>query len=227
MANLDETRYLMAAIPPRYRNRGLSNSEISSFFEGIDLKKHFRPGQKVLEIGCGVGNLILDLAREHKVVPFGIDPVDSKYRQAAQSFNFVEGDATSLPYEDSYFDRVISYFVFQYIPDKLKALAEAHRVLKVGGIATIDFDTLDLDKITGELFNQNTLPNLEVLLKAFPNKGQVTRERVNILNSVWQVQSRRSERVTITKTDEAPLDLPYLVDHEVSPGQFPFAKSFY
>jgi len=45
----------------------------------------------------------------------------------------IQGDAQSLPIQDSTFDWVICNAVFPHFTDKLRALREIHRVLKEGG----------------------------------------------------------------------------------------------
>ena len=46
---------------------------------------------------------------------------------------FLDGDAESLPFEDSAFDMITSSGVYNLVIDKTRALAEAFRVLKPGG----------------------------------------------------------------------------------------------
>jgi ubiquinone/menaquinone biosynthesis C-methylase UbiE len=54
---------------------------------------------------------------------------------------FTKGDAENLDYPDDTFDIVISNMSFQFFPDKLKTVAEMHRVLKPGGRLAILFGT--------------------------------------------------------------------------------------
>jgi ubiquinone/menaquinone biosynthesis C-methylase UbiE len=110
-----------------------------------------RPGQRVLEIGCGTGNLAILVKKLNpgsQVV--GIDP-DPKalaraHRKALRrqaTIQFDTGFAEELPYPDSSFDRVLSAFMLHHVqPDaKLLSLREAFRVLKAGGsLHLLDFD---------------------------------------------------------------------------------------
>jgi SAM-dependent methyltransferase len=48
--------------------------------------------------------------------------------------SFVVAEAGVLPFPDQAFDLVVSSFVLQLVPDRLAALREAHRVLRLGGM---------------------------------------------------------------------------------------------
>lgn len=109
-----------------------------------------QPDQRVLEIGCGTGNLTILIKRLHpdaEVV--GIDP-DPKalaraWRKAgreALSVQLDRGFAEQLPYPDASFDRVLSALMFHHLgpEEKEKSLDEARRVLRPGGsLHLLDF----------------------------------------------------------------------------------------
>jgi arsenite methyltransferase len=103
-----------------------------------------RPGERVVDVGCGAG--IDSLVAAKKVTPdgraIGVDMTPSileKARRAAQeaglkkSVEFREGYAEALPVEDGWVDVVISNGVLNLMPDKAAALAEMSRVLKPRG----------------------------------------------------------------------------------------------
>lgn len=109
-----------------------------------------RPGHRVVEIGCGTGNLALLVNRlypgTHVV---GLDP-DPKAlararRKAAReglSVQLDRGFAGELPYPDESFDRVLSAFMFHHLDptERRKTLREAERVLRPGGsLHLLDF----------------------------------------------------------------------------------------
>lgn len=97
-------------------------------------------GMKILELGFGEGEHIgfvranfesylatdLDAARLAKVA--GTLPEGVSTQQC---------DATNLPFEDHYFDRVIATCLIAHLPDPEEALREWRRVVKVGGHLTI------------------------------------------------------------------------------------------
>ena len=102
-----------------------------------------RPGERVVDVGCGAGidSLIAAtrVGSEGRVI--GVDMTPSmlqKARQAAKevglaNVEFREGYAEELPVEDGWADVVISNGVLNLIPDKATALEEMSRVLKPGG----------------------------------------------------------------------------------------------
>ena len=99
-------------------------------------------GQRVLEIGCGTGNLSLRAARTQPGVDvLGTDPdplalarAERKIR-AGQSIRFERAYAQELPYADGAFDRVLSSLMLHHLDDDAKTatLAEVARVLRPGG----------------------------------------------------------------------------------------------
>ena len=108
-----------------------------------------KPGNRVLDVGCGPGLLALQMADivgpEGAVV--GLDP-SGDMRAIAENrckekswVSIVDGDAIALPGDDGSFDAIVSTQVYEFVPDIEKALGEAQRILKPGGrLAIIDTD---------------------------------------------------------------------------------------
>lgn len=108
------------------------------------------PGLRVLEIGCGTGNLALAAKRrEPDAEVTGLDPdpaaLDRGRRKAARarvSVRFDQGFAQALPYADGSFDRVLSSLMLHHLDDadRPRALREVRRVLAPGGsLHVLDF----------------------------------------------------------------------------------------
>jgi arsenite methyltransferase len=102
-----------------------------------------RPGETVLDIGCGAGMDLLLAAkrvglRGHAI---GIDITDAMVERARKSAEVArlpqveirKGDATALPIPDRSSDVVSSNGVLNLVPEKERAFAEIVRVLKPGG----------------------------------------------------------------------------------------------
>jgi ubiquinone/menaquinone biosynthesis C-methylase UbiE len=101
------------------------------------------PGHRVLEIGCGTGNLALRAQRMHPDAELvGVDPdplalarARRKAGRSGRTVRFDQGKAGELPYPDESIDRVLSAFMFHHLDDaeKRRALAEIRRVLRPAG----------------------------------------------------------------------------------------------
>jgi SAM-dependent methyltransferase len=95
---------------------------------------------RVLDVGSGTGSLAFAIAeRKPRCRVLGIDP-STEYIAYANSRNpfpdrvgFEVGDAQELHFPASAFEASVSLLVFNFIPDRSKALGETRRVTKAGG----------------------------------------------------------------------------------------------
>lgn len=102
-----------------------------------------RPGQSVLDLGCGTGTLAIEMARHCLGLQiFGLDgdatvlaKAERKATQAGVEITWQQGLATRLPYPDASFDRAVSTLFFHHLAakDKVAAATELYRVLRPGG----------------------------------------------------------------------------------------------
>ena len=115
-----------------------------------------RPGQRVLDIGCGTGVVAVTAARHDAQVtgldltPQLLERARENSRIAGVTVEWLEGDAESLPFEDTSFDVVLSQFGHMFAPRPEVALAEMLRVLKPGG--TLAFSTWPPELYVGRTF---------------------------------------------------------------------------
>ncbi|MBO2518160.1 MAG: class I SAM-dependent methyltransferase [Firmicutes bacterium] len=108
----------------------------------------FQPGERVLDVCCGTGDLTFLAAREvgprGEVV--GLDFSAGMLEVARQktaalgpaqaelaSIHWVEGDALALPFPDGSFDRVVTSFGMRNVADVARAFQEMARVVRPGG----------------------------------------------------------------------------------------------
>jgi trans-aconitate 2-methyltransferase len=95
-------------------------------------------GEAILDIGCGTGRLTTEIAgRAPTAHVVGSDLSTTMLSQArahsGSLAEFVQADATRLPFHDGTFDAVFSTAAFHWVPDHDALFPEIHRVLKRGG----------------------------------------------------------------------------------------------
>src|SRR5580704_14070215 len=116
--------------------RGLSATDI--LLKRTGLNKNLR----VLDMGCGAGHTSAHIAKNYGCSVTGLDisrdaldKAKALYHQEpyCQRMQFVEGEATSLPFSYGYFDVILCESVLIFVQDKKSAFNEMNRVLKPGG----------------------------------------------------------------------------------------------
>lgn len=117
-------------------------------------------GSQVLDVGCGVGDLLALIA---KVVGrsgrlCGIDRSEAMLAAARgryPDFDLQHADASSLPLVDSTFDAAVANLVLEHVPDPLQVLREMVRVVRPGGrilVRDTDWTSLKVDSDDDEIF---------------------------------------------------------------------------
>ena len=108
-------------------------------------RMNLRSGERVLDLGCGSGWATRLLARIVSDGPegfgqvVGVDVSDEMIRVARaaskdfENVMYVWGSATQIPWEENFFDKVLSVESFYYYPDQERALAELFRVMAPKG----------------------------------------------------------------------------------------------
>lgn len=93
------------------------------------------PGRRTLEVGCGEGRVVRDLARRgHRVVALDLSPtLIRSAKEADPAGAYVQANASALPFPDGSFDLVVAYNSLIDVEDMLAAVGEAARVLVGGG----------------------------------------------------------------------------------------------
>ena len=101
-------------------------------------------GKRVLDVGCGPGNLLVALATDTPELLVGVD-VDAVFLTSGRSRigQLIDLSSTdpvllraslpTLPFADETFDLVTCFLVMPHVPDDKVALTELARVLKPGG----------------------------------------------------------------------------------------------
>lgn len=135
----------------------------------------FRPGMRILEIGCGNGSLwqgkLESLPPPAEMILTDFSPGMVAEARAALPplpfLSFQTADIQALPFPDGYFDLVIANMMLYHVPDVQKGLSQVRRVLKEGGVfhcATSGEKTV-VDYIRELLEERQVLPHISFTLQ--------------------------------------------------------------
>lgn len=103
-------------------------------------------GQRVLDVGCGLGQPAARIAAADGVHVTGLSISQDQVKRAtelaekaglAAQLEFQHGDAMKLPFADESFDAAIAIESIFHMPDREQVLSEIARVLKPGGRLTL------------------------------------------------------------------------------------------
>lgn len=150
-------REMFAKISPRY---DLLNHLLSA---NIDLRWRRRVVRKlkplltkdarVLDVGCGTGDLSIELFEKTAAQVTGLDfcrPMLTLAQAKAPRLAFIEGDALCLPFADASFEALTIGFALRNLASVEDGLGELLRVLKPNGVVAI----LEFSQPVGGLFRR-------------------------------------------------------------------------
>ncbi|HJT01384.1 MAG TPA: methyltransferase domain-containing protein [Terriglobales bacterium] len=102
-----------------------------------------RPGMQVLDLACGTGEPAISLAsqvgQQGRVIGIDINAEllevarDRAQQRSLSNIEFRQADAHALPFASDSFDLVTSRFGVMFFEDVVRALGEAHRILRPRG----------------------------------------------------------------------------------------------
>jgi len=177
-------------------------------------------GARVLEVAPGPGYLAVEMARPARLQVTGLD-ISSTFveiareraREAGVKVEFRQGDVARMPFETGSFDLVVCQAAFKNFPLPLRALAEMHRVLRVGGTALIhdmsrDATHDDIDREVkemglGRISSFTTTGTLEMLKRRAYAPAQFERLAAESLFRTCAITTQGiGLEVRLTKQDE-------------------------
>ncbi|MBR5095044.1 MAG: class I SAM-dependent methyltransferase [Oscillospiraceae bacterium] len=177
-----------------------------------------RPGQKILELGCGDGSMwqphISELPERTTLLLTDLSPgmlasAEEKLR-GTENISFQVVDIQEIPCEDDSFDLVIANMMLYHVPQIEKALREVSRVLKPGGKAC--FATYGENGILTHL--DRMLPGLRLWEKS--NRRFTLQNGMPILRRVFEdVQLLRYDDALAVTEVEDIVDYLYTLDSMV------------
>ena len=153
-----EKMYMPPTIDPE--QSVLSNQILFERIVANDLQ--LRPGDKVLELGCGCGAIAEHIAELTGATPYGLNLDRSQIEKAWKNPNlprdqFTVGDLNMvLEFDDESFDAIYAIQPMTYISNHARTFSEVLRVLKPGGRFVIN-DVAALDAYDRDNEHQRTL----------------------------------------------------------------------
>jgi ubiquinone/menaquinone biosynthesis C-methylase UbiE len=110
--------------------------------------------ERILETAAGTGivtRAVAEAVPEATIVATDVNPAVVEFaaqQVGSERVRFQRADAQDLPFDDATFDLVLCLFGVMFFPDKVRANAEARRVLRPGGrYVLVTFDRLDLNPV--------------------------------------------------------------------------------
>ena len=141
-----ESPQLRRVTGPTLRPGGLALTERAVTLAGV------APGQRVLDLGCGLGTSAAHLTRAHGLDALGLDlsaKMLADARQAHPRLPLIQADAASLPLASHSLHGVLSECVLSLCPAPQAVLAECARVLRPGGCLALSDLYLRLPPASG------------------------------------------------------------------------------
>ncbi len=153
-----------AKLPFRARGHAALVDRVGGVFTDIDERLARRPNVRVLELGCGYGTVLLELAQRYgpRVEVHGINreygdgnadillrnglehgliPQDAPLAHPLPAITYCDV-ADGLPFDDDSFDIIYSQVAWRYFGNKVAVLREVSRILRDDGLAKIDAEEL-------------------------------------------------------------------------------------
>jgi len=124
----------------QYYAKRQSSPTLSAEIQAVTSLLDPRPGDRILEVGCGGGALLSRLTALGLREVVGVDWLRTSVdlaRQRGSRTRVIQGDACALPFADSKFDKIVAQHLIEHFEDTNEVLSEWRRVLRPGGLLVI------------------------------------------------------------------------------------------
>ena len=121
-------------------------------------------GSRLLDIGCGSGELLLSVQKRYNEV-YGIDIAEAALNSARKSginVQAVDLNREDLPFADQYFDTLTILSTLQYFQDLYFVLGECHRVLSASGVLLLSVPNMRSFWRVGRLLIKGSFPRVSL-----------------------------------------------------------------
>ncbi len=181
-------------------HRSYEELHVKALVEFADLKD----GMKILDVGCGTGNLSVQLMESVNIESTGIDKSLQMIQKAKnKALDVVCADMDyGLPFSDGIFDAVIGSYFLHYIKKRESLIADCYRVLKENG--PLIFLTSSHDQI------EQLHP---VMKEFFPSLVKLDKERfpdIPELDYFFKTAGFKNIRHRELIISRIPIDMSYL-----------------
>lgn len=189
-----------------YRN----NEDYAQFLESWDSEffakytdtlKRVSNTHKILDVGCGVGQVVKRL-RDENIEALGVDVSEPNIRQANQHIGHCSlYDGVSLPFEDDAFDAVGAFNVLEHVDEPEAFIAELVRVIKPGGHLVIS--SPNFLRVLGF---RDYHPRMRGILNKWQNAKRILQILTQIRNAPEEVRFERMDPIVkepFTPDDDA------------------------
>ncbi len=218
-----------------YSNDYLSIGGIAST-DRLIRQANIGPGSRVLDVGSGLGGPAMRIAEAAGCQVTGLDLLALNVKQAVQRseargltgrVQFVEGDATQMPFEDDQFNVIIGQDAWCHIPDRSALFGECARTLVPGGLCTFTDWVVAEDVPTterAEMLAAAASPQMgstEEYLILLPQHGfevlQVDDISATFVSQYRQIMAEleRSREALVEQTSERVMDIVFAKNNTI------------
>lgn len=144
---------------------------------------------KLLDVGCGTGEILNRIANNKNQKYYGLDLSDkmleiAKAKKNSKNITYVNGDSEKMPFKDNFFDIVICVESFHHYPNPNNVAKEFKRILKKGGVLIIC-----------DMYRRQPLRSIYNLLMKIVNTGDIKIYTIGEIEDIF-----KNDEFTVSKS---------------------------